>query len=316
MRAEKSSSTRGFYILILVGFCLLFLPPLFFVLFVGEHEEESWPAPAKQPSQEEIEREFFEDGQAGHQAIAAGNYAEAADLYQKQLAATFRGTNPEPHYNLARARALMGDAEQTFSVLAVLEEALEKGFDDADRLESDAAFATLRQDERFGRIVEKARRQREGWVTVFAQQAHSDVILSEVERYRRPDQYPAYQLPAFASLEELERHYDQKKEKVITPSHRAFLGEKAWQMEYWAFLAGKLAALEKYRSRPEEEERDSYLTIETWFKVKDGHCEWWLPKEVEQLHSLVAGFAGQYPESEYLAGLRGMEAIITRVRRR
>ncbi|HUW58954.1 MAG TPA: hypothetical protein VMZ92_20115, partial [Planctomycetota bacterium] len=63
-------------------------------------------------------------------------------------------SQPNPHYNLACALALLGKTEEALESLAA---AVEKGFNDPAHIKADDDLASLRQDKRFTELVEKAR---------------------------------------------------------------------------------------------------------------------------------------------------------------
>ncbi len=110
-------------------------------------------APAKQP---EITQEQLQEAQRLMQQLAAQfqakQYAEGAETCRELLAIVPK--HPDTHYNLACALARLGKADEA---LASLGKAVEFGYDDGAHIEADDDFAPLRQDKRFGPLVEKAR---------------------------------------------------------------------------------------------------------------------------------------------------------------
>lgn len=82
-----------------------------------------------------------------------GQYDQALEIYQKALAA---GAPPlYVEYSIACAFAQKRDVESAF---AHLQKAVESGYNQPDQLDSDARLATLRDDSRFPKLVEQAKR--------------------------------------------------------------------------------------------------------------------------------------------------------------
>jgi tetratricopeptide (TPR) repeat protein len=71
-----------------------------------------------------------------------------------ELAAAAVPTYPNVEFELARALTMRGSTDAAFSALR---RAVEKGFDDPDVIEEDDAFARIRKDEKFKRIVNEIR---------------------------------------------------------------------------------------------------------------------------------------------------------------
>lgn len=81
-----------------------------------------------------------------------GDLPAAAVAHEK--AAAFAGQAPRALYNLACARALLGERE---AALAALERAVDAGFTDAGSLSGDEDLASLRDEPRFRGLVERLR---------------------------------------------------------------------------------------------------------------------------------------------------------------
>lgn len=85
--------------------------------------------------------------------LARHDYAFATALLE--AASTIHPNRWSVWYNLASAYALAGNPRRAFTAL---EKAIAAGYDDAGHLESDADFAALRKEKRFGELLASIRR--------------------------------------------------------------------------------------------------------------------------------------------------------------
>lgn len=86
------------------------------------------------------------------QAFRLGNIEGARQMLEKAL--QLSPEDPGDHYNLACALARLGENE---AALVALEKAVEWGFHDADHLLADNDLASLREQEAFAKIADRAR---------------------------------------------------------------------------------------------------------------------------------------------------------------
>ena len=90
-------------------------------------------------------------GDLGFLLLAADKNQEAAKFYEKAVALR---PNGHDFYNLGCAYAKYGDKEKAF---AAIEKSLELGYASKQQIENDTDFASLRNDEKFKVLVEKAK---------------------------------------------------------------------------------------------------------------------------------------------------------------
>jgi len=92
--------------------------------------------------------------------IALGEIYTKKGLYRKGLRvdkklSRLRPDNPIVYYNLACSLSLLGDLSKSFEAI---ERAITLGYEDIAFMCKDPDLSNLRQDERFGELVEKAKR--------------------------------------------------------------------------------------------------------------------------------------------------------------
>ncbi len=86
----------------------------------------------------------------GHSLHAQQKYGQAVIAHQK--AAGFPTVAADAAYHAACAHALLGDGDQA---LHWLEKAVKNGFDNANGMQADPDLASLRDDQRFGKLLRK-----------------------------------------------------------------------------------------------------------------------------------------------------------------
>jgi hypothetical protein len=80
------------------------------------------------------------------------DYEQAAS--RLEMVVIVRPERPQGHFDLARARAYLGDRKRT---MAALQQAVTAGFKDVTRINEEKAFDKLRSDPAFTAIVESLR---------------------------------------------------------------------------------------------------------------------------------------------------------------
>jgi predicted esterase len=86
--------------------------------------------------------------EAAREALRNSDYAEASSFLE--MAALLRPERPQTHYDLARARAALGDRKRA---IAALQQAVAAGFNDANRVRDEKAFDRIRHDAEFVAVV-------------------------------------------------------------------------------------------------------------------------------------------------------------------
>lgn len=100
----------------------------------------------------EVVSDDAKDGLSGvRAAIVAHNYAEAVDMARKYAADN--PSDPEAHFELARAEALLGNEGRA---LDALDAAIKAGLPNAGQALKDPAFAAIRTSARFAALKERA----------------------------------------------------------------------------------------------------------------------------------------------------------------
>lgn len=102
----------------------------------------------------ELPEDFSANYWAGLTCLYMKRYMSAVKYFRAALKA--KPNNYLVHYNIACAYALLGLKEEA---LQHLEKAVENGYDDADHMSTDEDLRSLRDDERFKRLLNKLRAQ-------------------------------------------------------------------------------------------------------------------------------------------------------------
>ncbi|RKY17898.1 MAG: hypothetical protein DRP63_02935 [Planctomycetota bacterium] len=103
---------------------------------------------------EELPGDFAANYWAGLTSLYMKRYMSAVKYFKAALKA--KPNNYLAHYNIACAYALLGLKEEA---LQHLEKAVENGYDDADHMRTDEDLRSLRDEERFKRLLDRLRRQ-------------------------------------------------------------------------------------------------------------------------------------------------------------
>jgi len=100
-----------------------------------------------------LQGSFTTCSESARELMRAENYSAAEPLLE--MMTVLNPDRPQPFFDLARARARLGDKKRA---LAALQQATEAGFKDVVRIEQEAAFAPLRTDPAFQNFLSAVKR--------------------------------------------------------------------------------------------------------------------------------------------------------------
>jgi thiol-disulfide isomerase/thioredoxin len=235
-------------------------------------------------------KQYFKLSRKASSQMQSGRYYKAAKTLERIVA--LAPESDSQFYNLACARARLGDPDAAF---AALDRAFANGRSDADYIKTDDDLAALRDDPRFDDLIERI----EAWVE------------SEPERNRTfhdiPDPADA---EAFDSAGAIAEAFDARLAELDR-----YAPLTSWELRWdkrVAVLNDKLGALERYLvDHPDTDDREAaqLQTVRTAIELRQGWRYW--RGDAPLIIANAERFLDEQPDSEHLAEVELARAVAT-----